>query len=145
MDNSPPNGLDQRATLHRWLWGPQSFRTTDKLLYIYIPSLQQSWKLTGGLWKTIFLLGNPFVHFHDCWKEGILSMKIRQEFLRKPQSLVFAAYTLYIYIYIYEQRLLFVTWCNGRVFLTRFPTPRSVAAPYLVFQRRARFIWLNFL
>ena len=32
---------------------------------------------------------------------------------------------------------------NGRVFLTRFPTPRSVAAPYLVFQHRARFIWLN--
>ena len=20
----------------------------------------------------MFLLGNPFVHFHDCWKEGIL-------------------------------------------------------------------------
>ena len=35
-----------------------------------LPSLQQSWKLTGELWKTIFLLGNPFVHFHDCWKEG---------------------------------------------------------------------------
>ena len=28
-----------------------------------VPSLQQSWKLTGELWKTIFLLGNPFVHF----------------------------------------------------------------------------------
>ena len=40
--------------------------TTEKL----VPSLQQSWKLTGGFWKTIFLLGNPFVHFHDCWKEG---------------------------------------------------------------------------
>ena len=52
---------------------------------------------------------------------------------------------IYMYIYIYEQRLLFVTWHNGRVFLTRFPTPRSVAAPYLVFQHRARFIWLNFL
>ena len=36
----------------------------------HLPSLQQSWKLTGGFWKTIFLLGNPFVHFHDCWKEG---------------------------------------------------------------------------
>ena len=36
----------------------------------HLPSLQQSWKLTGELWKTIFLLGNPFVHFHDCWKEG---------------------------------------------------------------------------
>ena len=35
-----------------------------------LPSLQQSWKFTGGLWKTIFLLGNLFVHFHDCWKEG---------------------------------------------------------------------------
>ena len=52
---------------------------------------------------------------------------------------------IYVYIYIYEQRLLFVTWHDGRVFLTRFPTPRSVAAPYLVFQHRARFIWLNFL
>ena len=35
-----------------------------------LPSLQQSGKLTGELWKTIFLLGNPFMHFHDCWKEG---------------------------------------------------------------------------
>ena len=34
-----------------------------------VPSLQQSWKLTGGFWKTIFLLGNPFVHLHVCWKE----------------------------------------------------------------------------
>ena len=33
---------------------------------------RQSWKLTGELWKTIFLLGKPFVHVHDCWKEGNL-------------------------------------------------------------------------
>ena len=34
----------------------------------YPPSIMEVEK--GGLWKTIFLLGSPFVHFHDCWKEG---------------------------------------------------------------------------
>ena len=29
-------------------------------------TLPQSWKLTGGLWKTMFLLRNIHEHFHDC-------------------------------------------------------------------------------
>ena len=31
----------------------------------YLPN---SWKLTGGFWKTTFCLRKPPIHFHDCWK-----------------------------------------------------------------------------
>ena len=31
-----------------------------------------SWKLSGGFWKTTFLLRDPAVHFHDRWNEGTL-------------------------------------------------------------------------
>ena len=52
----------------KWLTEGRTEKARRRLRWL--PSLQQSWKLTGELWKTIFLLGNPFVHFHDCWKEG---------------------------------------------------------------------------
>ena len=61
------------------------FRTPKRWLFFWLPSLQQSWKLTGELWKTIFLLGNPFVHFHDCWKEGTF-LKLHKTQYGYPQK-----------------------------------------------------------
>ena len=38
-----------------------------------IPSLQQSWKWTGGFPKRKTVFQHPPVSFHDCWREAIPS------------------------------------------------------------------------
>ena len=49
-----------------------------------LPSLQESSKLKGGVWKTTFFL----VYFHDCWKEGNLCfLEVTVEAYFGPQGL----------------------------------------------------------